>query len=160
MQFGIFKGMIDVALSVLLLSTGVIAWMWSQAVVMAASPDNILTKIHGMSESNSIRGLYFMGLSTNLDYVLGLPFKIYKTFKIEQEFGFNKSTFSLFIRDQMIGITLTMVIGGIILYLLLELIQWGGESFVFYVTFFFILVILVMSTIYPNLIQPLFNKFE
>ena len=63
-----------------------------------------------------------MFLSTNLDYVLGLPFTSYKTFKIEQEFGFNNTTVSLFIRDQLVTLSLISVFGGIILYLLLELI--------------------------------------
>lgn len=38
--------------------------------------------------------------------------------------------------------------------------MWGGSSFVLYVGGFFVVVTLVMSTIYPNLIAPLFNKFD
>jgi len=41
---------------------------------------------------------------------------------------------------------------------LIYVIQWGGESFYLYVWAFVTAVQLVMIALYPNVIQPLFNK--
>ncbi len=143
-----------------LLLTGYIAYFWVLAVELAMCASNPLTSIHGVTTSDSIRGLYFMGVLFCVGQMLSLPFSIYKTFIIEQKYGFNKMTAGLFIRDTLLSVLLQSVFGGVILYLLLEVIAWGGSVFVYYVTLFLMGVILVMSTIYPNLIQPLFNKFE
>ncbi|RTK95710.1 MAG: M48 family peptidase, partial [Neisseriaceae bacterium] len=58
--------------------------------------------------------LSFMIISS----LLSLPFQIYKTFKIEQKFGFNKMTTKLFVQDQIKSLLLTLAIGTPILYLI------------------------------------------
>jgi STE24 endopeptidase len=45
------------------------------------------------------------------------------------------------------------------MYLLLAVIEWGGEHFYLYVFGFVIAVNLIMLHIFPNYIQPLFNKY-
>ena len=87
-----------------------------------------------------------------------LPFDWWDHFRLEQKFGFNKSTAGLWIMDKIKGAALMLVIGFPLLWLLLSLVKWAGDAWWiwgFAVVFGFQLLMLVL---YPKLILPLFNK--
>lgn len=92
--------------------------------------------------------------------VLGLPFDIYRTFKIEQKFGFNKMTAALFIADQIKGIVLGLIIGVPLLYLVMWLMQNLGNNWWIWVWVVLVVFNLLILIIYPTVIAPLFNKFS
>ena len=54
---------------------------------------------------------------------------------------------------------LTILIGAPLIYILLWIIEWGGEHFYFYVFIFMIAFNLLMLHVFPNYIQPLFNTY-
>lgn len=54
---------------------------------------------------------------------------------------------------------LSAVIGAPTLAGLLYIIKWGGPHFYFYAWLFTFVFTIIMLTIYPNFIAPLFNKF-
>lgn len=56
--------------------------------------------------------LLFIGVLVLISNVISLPFSIYSTFKVEAEFGFNKSTPLTFVTDLVKGLVLSIVIGG------------------------------------------------
>jgi len=88
----------------------------------------------------------------------GLPFEWWSQFRLEERFGFNKSTPRLWVTDKIKGLALTFAIGFPILWMLLSLVRWVGESWWlwgFALLFGFQLLMLVL---YPKLILPLFNK--
>jgi len=88
----------------------------------------------------------------------GLPFDWWAQFRLEERFGFNRSTPGLWIVDKLKGLALTVAIGFPLLWLLLSLVQWVGSAWWllgFAVLFGFQLLLLV---IYPKVILPLFNK--
>ncbi len=90
--------------------------------------------------------------------VPGVPFEWWSQFRVEQRFGFNKSTPGLWMTDKLKGLALTVVIGFPILWLVLSLVRWVGESWwiwAFVALFAFQLLMLVG---YPKLILPLFNR--
>ena len=90
--------------------------------------------------------------------VPGLPFEWWAQFRLEERFGFNKSTPQLWVMDKLKGLALTFVIGFPLLWLLLSLVGWVGQAWWlwgFAVIFGFQLLMLVL---YPKLILPLFNK--
>jgi STE24 endopeptidase len=68
--------------------------------------------------------IYFaiLGLGSGL---LGLPFSLYRTFVIEEKFGFNKTTFKTWISDLAKGALLAVSIGGAIISLIVYI--WHGE---------------------------------
>ena len=94
-----------------------------------------------------------------IGYVLNLPFTIIHTFRLEAAFGFNRTTPALFLRDQIKGAALQLVLTVPLLYGFFALQQafpnlwwllgWAG----------FMIVMLAMLIIYPAFIAPLFNKF-
>ncbi len=90
--------------------------------------------------------------------LLNIPFQLYDTFVIEERFGFNKTTPGTFVVDKLKGYVLTAVLGGIILYLLLSLIQHFGPVFWLYFWVVISLFILLINVFYTSVIVPIFNK--
>jgi STE24 endopeptidase len=87
-----------------------------------------------------------------------IPFEWWEQFRLEEKFGFNKSTFGLWVTDKIKGTVLTFAIGFPLLWALLSLVKWTGEAWWmwgFALVFGFQLLMLVL---YPKLILPLFNK--
>lgn len=100
--------------------------------------------------------LSFMIISS----LLSLPFQIYKTFKIEQKFGFNKMTTKLFVQDQIKSLLLTLAIGTPILYLIAWIMNNVTQNWWIYVWGVIVGFNLLALLIYPTFIAPLFNKFS
>lgn len=100
----------------------------------------------------------FVLLSALLISLPGLPLEWWSQFRLEARFGFNQSTPRLWITDKLKVLLLTFAIGFPLLWGLLSLVRWVGESWWmwgFALLFGFQLLMLVL---YPKLILPLFNK--
>lgn len=91
---------------------------------------------------------------------INLPIGLYKIFFIEERYGFNKMTPSLFIRDFFVSLILSTLIivflfqSFLFLYINFEKDWWLLMWMVFMVFNIFFLYI------YPTVISPLFNKFK
>ncbi len=100
----------------------------------------------------------FILLAAALLSVPSLPFEWWEQFRLEEKFGFNKSTAGLWVSDKLKGLLLMFVIGLPLLWALLALVKWAGNTWWlwgFALVFGFQLLMLVL---YPKLILPLFNK--
>ena len=64
---------------------------------------------------------------------IDLPFSVYRTFVLEQKFGFNKMTMGTFIGDLFKGLLLMLVIGLPLIYAILWLMNEMGEFWWAYV---------------------------
>ena len=64
---------------------------------------------------------------------LGLPFSLWRTFRLEASFGFNRSTLSLFWLDRLKGLVLAVLLGGPLLLAALALMERGGRWWWLYV---------------------------
>ena len=92
--------------------------------------------------------------------IASLPTDLYSTFKLEARFGFNKTTWKLYLTDKLKGLLLGILIGLPFLFVVLWLMEATG-SYWWIWTFFFVSGFqLLMVIAYPTLIAPLFNKFE
>merc|ERR1719253_1429305 len=67
---------------------------------------------------------------------------------------------SLYLTDFAKSELLSYVFGGLLIPGLIYIVHWGGESFYLYLWAFVQTLIFAFMWIYPNFIQPLFNKFE
>merc|ERR1711934_767638 len=66
----------------------------------------------------------------------------------------------LFVADKVKEMALYALFGVPIIAGLLKLIRWGGDNFFLYVWAFASSMVILMNTIYPVFIKPLFNKLE
>lgn len=110
-------------------------------------------------EFNSItNGLLYLGVLFIGTTLLDLPFSIYSTFVLEKKFGFNKTTSTTFISDQIKSLLLTVVIGGPVLALILWIFESVPNAWLW--AWSVITVIsLLLTYLAPTYIMPLFNKF-
>lgn len=107
-----------------------------------------------------ITGLIFFGLFGIANYILSLPFSVYHTFWTEEKYGFNRTTIGTFLKDSVISIVLSVVIGGAALAAVLWFFQaMGGLAWLWCWVFLTVLQLFLIF-ISPTVIMPLFNKFE
>lgn len=92
--------------------------------------------------------------------ILDLPFNLYRTFAIEQRFGFNRMTWRLLIVDLLKSMVLYFVLGGSLILLVLWLMQASGWAWWLYAWVVWMSFSLFMAWAYPTLIAPLFNRFR
>ena len=111
-----------------------------------------------ISENEIVVGLLFFGIIMIGSDILTTPFSYYKTFVIEERFGFNKSTPALFFMDKLKGLLMTVVIGGGLLALVIWFYQISGDLFWLYAWILFAVFAIVTNMFYARLIVPLFNK--
>ena len=102
--------------------------------------------------------LIFFGIIMLGSALLGLPFSYYRTFVIEEEYGFNKTSPSTFFSDKLKGGILTVILGGGILTLFMLFYQSTGPYFWIYAWIAVGIFILFINLFYSRLIVPLFNK--
>ncbi len=91
---------------------------------------------------------------------IDLPFSVYRTFALEQKFGFNKMTMGTFIGDLFKGLLLMLIIGLPLVYAILWLMNEMGEFWWAYVWLVLTGFSLLMFWLYPSYIAPIFNKFK
>ena len=91
---------------------------------------------------------------------IDLPFSVYRTFVLEQKFGFNKMTMGTFIGDLFKGLLLMLIIGLPLIYAILWLMNEMGEFWWAYVWLVLTGFSLLMFWLYPSYIAPIFNKFK
>ncbi len=91
--------------------------------------------------------------------VFDLPFNLYRTFVIEARHGFNRMTVKLFFADLLKQSAIGALLGVPLAFLVLWLMARMGESWWLYVWITWIVFNLLVVTLYPTLIAPLFNKF-
>ena len=107
-----------------------------------------------------IRGVAVICSAMLLTSLIDLPFDYYKTFVIDDKFGFNKMTVSMFLGDLVKHGLLGLALGGPILLLALWLMQGAGAYWWLYLWFAWSIFNLIMLAVYPSFIAPLFNKFS
>ena len=107
-----------------------------------------------------LRGVAVICSAMVLTSLMDLPFDYYKTFVIDEKFGFNKMTVTMFIGDLIKHGLLGLALGGPILLLALWLMQGAGAYWWLYLWFAWSAFNLIMLAVYPSFIAPLFNKFS
>lgn len=152
-MFGLIQAQFDLVISIatLMLKMHVLLWIVSET---------ILLKIGLPVDKYEINQTYlFTLLSSIVEVLLSTPFKLYSTFVIEEKHGFNNQTLGFFIKDEIKKFILSQIITFPVLSGIIFIIKAGGPYFAFYAWGFTTVVILIMMTIYPVYIAPLFDKY-
>jgi len=105
------------------------------------------------------RGVAFVALLMVITSVIELPFELYRTFGIEQRFGFNKMTFAMFFGDLAKQAAIGAALGLPLLFAVLWLMGQMGGMWWLYVWLLVMAFMIFVQFIAPTVIAPLFNKF-
>ena len=104
------------------------------------------------------KAVIFIDAFIIINWILGLPFELYSTFKIDKKYGFSNMTAKLYIQDTIkSGIISLIVISAVVAGL-----SWIIESFPAWWIWGFVFTFIIL--IFINMLAPyfmmLFNKFE
>ncbi len=92
--------------------------------------------------------------------LIDLPLSVWRTFGIEARFGFNRNTPTGFIKDRLLAVLLTLLLGGPLLAVILWLMTSAGDLWWFWAWLVWMGFSLFVTWAYPVWIAPLFNRFE
>ena len=91
---------------------------------------------------------------------LSLPLAWYRTFVIEERFGFNRTTLALWIADLAKGAAIGAALGIPLLALVLWLMARAGSLWWLYAWLAWVAFQVLILALYPTVIAPLFNRFS
>jgi STE24 endopeptidase len=121
---------------------------------------NTLTDIFSNSLNNELLIGSMVIISVMLiSSLVDLPLSLYKTFNIDERFGFNRMTAQIFIIDLIKQSILSLLIGIPILLISLWIISNLGNFWWLWLWLFISIFNFSMLIIYPTYIAPFFNKF-
>jgi STE24 endopeptidase len=109
--------------------------------------------------SGLFSGLALVASVTFLAALIDLPFDIYRQFRLEARFGFNRMSPRLFFADALKGLLLFAVIGLPLLAAILWLVETLGSAWWLYAWVLWMGFFLFMSFVAPIWIAPFFNRF-
>jgi STE24 endopeptidase len=92
--------------------------------------------------------------------IIDLPFTLYRTFVLEQRFGFNKTTPSLWMKDLLKSSVVASVIGLPLATLVLWMMGATGSLWWLWTWGVWMGFNLLMLLVYPTWIAPWFNQFK
>ena len=92
--------------------------------------------------------------------VLELPFSLYNTFVVEQQFGFNQTSWGTWLLDLLKTVALMLILGLPLIATILWLMNQAGQYWWFYAWLVWTTFSLLMIWAWPAFIAPLFNRFS
>ena len=144
-KLSMVHGLTEGAVLLIVLFSGVLPWLWDGIAARTG------TGVWG--QALALTGvLWLLGLP-------GLPFEWYAQFRLEERFGFNKSTLRLWLTDRIKGLAIGAALGIPVMAFVLWLVGttplWWAIGFAAMLLFQ-----LLMMIVYPMFILPLFNRFD
>lgn len=114
--------------------------------------------VNGWAMSPILSGLSFIGLIYVASWLLSLPFDLYHTFVLEERFGFNKTTPTTFVVDQIKNHLIVAILGGGIISLILWIFLAIPNAWI-WAWLSFTVISLALTYLAPSFLLPIFNKF-
>lgn len=112
---------------------------------------------HWLPGNEYSKSILLIALYLLVNTLVGIPFQYISQFKIEEKYGFNRTTHKIFVKDQIIGFVLEYVLD-VALYSVI----FGSYSFLgiyfFPAAFGGIAIILLVSNMFSGVFRRLFNK--
>ncbi|MDO9507000.1 MAG: M48 family metallopeptidase [Hydrogenophaga sp.] len=145
-RFGLLEIAIDAALLLGWTLLGGLDWL-NQALLAALG-------------GGMVQQLALLGSFAIIGGLITLPLGWYATFRIEERFGFNKMTLSLWLGDLLKGTLVGALVGLPIAALVLWLMGAAGPVWWLWAWGAWMVFNLLALVLYPTVIAPMFNKFE
>ena len=109
----------------------------------------------GLPQQIALLGAFFV-----VGGLLELPLSWYRTFRLEERFGFNKMTLRLWVSDGIKGALVGGLIGLPVVALVIWLMEASGPLWWLWAWMAWMGFNLLLLVLYPTVIAPLFNRFE
>jgi STE24 endopeptidase len=91
--------------------------------------------------------------------VITFPLTVYEDYFREHKYGLSNQTFGQWMRDQGVGLAVTVVLGGILLAVLFGVVKRAGKNWWVWGSVVTLIFSALVTLIAPVFISPLFNTF-
>ena len=112
------------------------------------------------SDNEILQGVVLIFSVIILSSIIEAPLGLIKTFVIDEKFGFNKMTFSLYLSDLVKQSLVSIIIMLPVIFVALWIFGNLGDYWWFWLWIFLSIFNVTMLAIYPLYIAPIFNKFK
>ncbi len=138
--------------------------IWSALLLLGWTFGGGLELLQGLIEGTGLGPLsggvcFLLGFSI-INAMLELPFSIWYTFRLEERFGFNRTTPKVFVSDLLKQLLLGIALGAPLAAVVLWLMASAGENWWLWAWLVWMGFSVLMMWAWPNWIAPLFNKFQ
>ena len=100
------------------------------------------------------------GLFIVATFALVLPLSIYRGFVREHEYGLSNLSFAGWLREEIMGLALSLIVGSVVLSVFYAGMRRAGQRWWIWATGFAFAFTLLLDLIYPVFIAPLFNDYK
>jgi STE24 endopeptidase len=145
-RLGMLETAVDAAVLLLITLGGGLAWLF--AATEALDAPAIVRDV-----------LLLVGVAA-IGGIASLPFSWWRTFRIEERFGFNRTTLVTWLADLAKGVAVGAALGLPLAFLVLWLMKTAGAYWWLLVWIAWMAFQLLVLVLYPTLIAPLFNRFS
>ncbi len=128
-------------------------------VILFGLFNNVDLWIRGFGFSPMVSGLLFFGVLFLFQDMISTPFSLYRTFIIEENYGFNKTTPKTYLLDKLKSYFLLIILGGLILSLILFFFNRFGDLAWLYAWIFLSAFLVLIQPLFTLFIAPMFNTF-
>ena len=136
--------------------------VWDLAVSLAWVLGGIILLygvLAGVLLPSPARGVAFLVASFAIGALLSLPLNLYRTFVVEQRFGFNRTTPTMFAVDRVKSWAIGLAVAVPLLFACLWAMRAFSGLWWLWTWVGVVLLMLAAPTVYVRLIAPRFNKF-
>src|SRR5258708_809424 len=112
-----------------------------------------------MLPASPARGVAFLVASFAIGALLSLPLDLYRTFVVEQKFGFNRTSFAVFTMDRVKSWAIGLAVAVPLLFGCLWAMQAFSGLWWLWTWCGVVVLMLAAPALYVRLIAPRFNKF-
>jgi STE24 endopeptidase len=130
------------------------------AVTLGGGLAWILVATESLAIPPLLRDLLLLVAVALIGGVSALPFSWWRTFRIEERFGFNRSTMKLWLTDLVKGIAVGAVLGVPLALIVLWLMRSAGAWWWVFAWIAWMGFQLLVLVLYPTVIAPIFNRFS
>jgi STE24 endopeptidase len=145
-KLGIVETAVDAVVLLAVTLGGGLAWLFAITEALAIPP--ILRDV-----------LLLVGVAL-IGGIASLPFSWWRTFRIEERFGFNRTTLRVWLADLAKGIAVGAALGMPLAFLVLWLMNSAGTWWWLCAWAAWMAFQLLVLVLYPTVIAPLFNRFS
>ena len=120
----------------------------------------LINYLGDISENTRLNGVIMVLGFLIINNILSLPFSIYEDFVLDKKLGFSNMTPKLFIIDELKGLALLLIFGGLGVWVFSLCYDYLGALWWLWAYALAFSIILLVNLIYPTLIAPIFNKMS